>query len=667
MSELIPIESIDSFIEANLHYVAMGHIGLVLILVIILFALGKRESEEYRARDEENFDYRTGDAITFRPVAGISIPELETEESAPPPNKPKPEQPIVLPDDADPESATEEGDDADMSAESSNDEEESKTETQSETDQRRLDKIKEVLAIKSEQAILAINRDELILDLNGKAHELLQYEREDLERKKIDEIIYLEEVESENETGSKQVAKGQRKDGTLFPVSVELEMADREFGIITVTLYSLSDPEAPVSAPEAKEDSDELIGDIKATENTEDVEEAVAESDVEKEQHSEEGSESKEEQTEETGVVSAEEPTEPLEDESSTLPETEEANEAEPIEEESSEAEPETEPTEEEPQPESIPEPPKPEPVVARALMPPPPPPPKGGVKKPLSGLPRKPLPLVRPGSTTAKRTLTPLDNNTVDMFTPQLAQPLQSIVHLAEMISSDENAGPQLKKFAIAIQAKSNRLMSQIEDMSMLSSAQKGLIEVTDKPFNLSRMISGLIDLAASVMPDQKQKINYEGDEQDLLVVSDEGHFEKILSNLINITLHASSEKDVSLSLKSEQLDENPESGKTISYEGRELQIKSNQHIHIRAEFPIEAGSAHLFDITVNRGHDNAIIHNVQNNGALKNHISSLRLVKELSRVVGGKISFSSEGDEQGVIEISLELPCAQIGSYPS
>ena len=693
MLALISIDTIDSFIEANLSYVAMGHIGLVLLLVIILLAFGKGGSGDYDRRDEENFDYRTGDAITFKPVAGVTLPDMEPEESVTfTDDRPKREQKIVLPDEPGPTDTTKENNDTvepDMEAEPSEETEETASETPSDIDQRKQDKVREILSVESDHAILAINRDEMILDLNSKAHELLQYEREDLEGKKIDEIIYLEAADSESESGSKQIAKGERKDGTLFPISVELEMADREFGIITVTLFLLSDPSAPIPASEeAEEENDELIGEtveetiIETAETSEEViEEATPEiaeetEDVveEPESGSEEESGAGEESDTDDELIGAVPAVEESEEEDLTLPDEEETPDPEPLEEESSEPEteevdePEPEPVEEETEDaESAPEPVQPEPSATRALMPPPPPPPKGGVKKPLSGLPRKPLPLVRPGSTSVKRPLAPLDNNTVDMFSPQLAQPLQSIVQLAEMISSDENAVPQLKKYAIAIQAKSNRLMSQLEDMSMLASAQKGLLEVSDKPFNLSQMISGLVDLATNVMPDQKQKILYNGEEQDLLVVSDEGHFEKILSNLINVMLHATSEKDVSLSLKSEQPEENKESEKTISYEGKDLQISSNHRIHIRADFPIEPGSAHLFDITVNRGQDNAIIHNVQNNGALKNHISSLRLVKELSRVIGGKVGFSSEGEEQGVIEISLELPCAQIGSYPA
>ena len=664
MSDLIPIETIDSFIEANLPFVAMGHIGLVLILVIILFSLNKRESDqEPRKRDEENFSYDTGKEIMFRPAARGPKPYQEGQDAPPPAktDKPDPNKPIVMEDSAGPESGPDDTETSTSSEENAPDaesaEEETPLEPLSDPDQKRLDKINEVLSQQTEHAIIAINREEQILDLNGKATELTQYAREDLEGKKIDEIIFLEAAEPGSDSAGQQVAKAERKDGSLFPVSVELEMADREFGIITVTLYPNIDEGAVV--PEAAEES---------TEET--IPETIGESQEEQEvveETSSETEESSEEQEDKIVLPDAEEAETEEVIGGVAEPET---DEQQAIEEEKEESAAEDKPeTEEEPVPESIPEPApaKQEPAGPRTLMPPPPPPPKGGQAKPLAPLPRNPLPLTKIGNSPLSRQPKAIDNKTLELFTPQLSQPLQSILQLAEMISADEHAGPQLKKYAIAIQAKSNRLMSQIEEMSLLANVQKGLIEVTDKPFNLSRMVTGLVDLATSVMSDQKQKIRCECEDQDLIIVSDEDHFEKILSNLINVALYAASDQEVSINLSSNVIEEGKEAEKTISYEGRDLQIGSNRRILIRADFPSDAKANHLFDIAVNRGHDNAIVHNVQNNSALKNHISSLRLVKELTRVVGGKIGFAAEGDEKGTIEISLEIPCAQVGSYPA
>ena len=520
MSDLIPIETIDSFIEANLPFVAMGHIGLVLILVIVLFTLHKGESDqEPQKHDEDNFSYDTNKEIMFKRAASSSTPDQEGQD-APPPKKvdvPDPDKPIVMEEETEPEAESDDTEPAaqDNAPDTENAEKETSSEPLSDPEQKRLDKIKEVLSQQSELAIVAINREEQILDLNGKAAELTQYTREDLEGKKIDEIIFLEASESGSDSGGQQVAKAERKDGSLFPVSVELEMADREFGIITVTLYPNINEGAVIpeaAKDDAEETAPEIIGEVR---EEQDVEEGTS---VPETEEPKEASEETEDKIVQPDADEAETETEEIigavaESETEEQQTTEEEKEEAVVEDKTE--------TEEEPVPKSIPEPApaKPESAAPHTLMPPPPPPPKGGPAKPLAPLPRNPLPLTKIGNSPLSRQPKAIDNKTLELFSPQLSQPLQSILQLAEMISADETAGPQLKKYAIAIQAKSNRMMSQIEEMSLLANVQKGLIKVTDKPFNLSRMVTGLVDLATSVMSDQKQKIHCECEDQDLII----------------------------------------------------------------------------------------------------------------------------------------------------
>lgn len=586
MLEFITVTSIESFVQENLMFVAIGHIGLVLILLVFFFNMGKNDSiVEPTEKDEDTFVYDEETSSMFKSNSnGESRIEIPSDDEKPPSDDTSEsdiDEPIVFnsqineADIPNVDNIVVNNNEEEEEAEEVEDKAEEETENNppqesAEIEQKRLDRITEILSSKSERGIFVINRDEIILDLNSQASELFQFTQEDLSGKKVDEIIFLEESEKENGevTDQQQSAHGQKKDGERFPISVELEMADREFGLITVTLFPAMEPEMPSAENETVEDPVEL----------------------------------------------PEEKTEPEPEEIKAVP----------------------------------------------VAMPPPPPPPKArAITKPLA-------PIV-PLSTALVANAKSLDSKTVEMFSTQLAQPLQSIVQLAELISNDANAIPHLKKYAVAIQAKSNRMMSQIDEMSMLVSAQKGQIQLQDKPFNLSKVMANLVDIAASVTSDQEQNIHYSPEEQDLIVLSDEEHFQKVVSNLIDITLHTADEKDISLLLKSELISENKDPGKKISFDGQELLIGSTRRIFVSTEFPSDPNTNRFFDISINRTEDNSIVNRLQSSGSLKNYNSSIRLMKELVRGLGGKLAFVADEENKGIINFSVELQCAQVGSYPS
>jgi PAS domain S-box-containing protein len=121
------------------------------------------------------------------------------------------------------------------------------------TEKRRLERVTSILQARGDTPTILINRDEIILDLNSSATELFLFQKADIEGKKIDEIIFLEERDHTSHADSEgegyQRAKAERKDGSQFSIKVELEMADREFGIITVTLHPEPDGTSSSEAP----------------------------------------------------------------------------------------------------------------------------------------------------------------------------------------------------------------------------------------------------------------------------------------------------------------------------------------------------------------------------------------------------------------------------------
>jgi len=584
MISFLAVSSIETLVENNLALFAIGHIGLVLVLLVFFFNLNSNKlPKESNVRDEEAFDYGTEDGSLFRSNTEGSIPLKALKQEQDAAGDPDAlDEPIVfnsqisdehLPDGmgeveskaeeairVEAEEETSESDETDVMAAALT----SIAEEEQNTEARKQTRIQEILASVADKKAILINRDETILDINAQASELFQYLRADIEGKKIDEIIFLEEAEEQKSDANPegyQRAKGRRKDESQFPVQVELEMADREFGIITVTLHpAVFEEDAPVEAP--------------ATE----------------------------------GVQP--EPTPPPVETSAPPPRTK-----------------------------PLPPPPRPK-TPANALA------------------------LQSPGSMiTGGR---PVDSKTIEMFSSQLSQPLQSIVQLAQLISSDEKAIPHLKKYAVAIQAKSNRLMSQIEEMSMLASVQKSEITVKEQPFNLGNLISSLVNLTANLPGENNPKIHYNRGENDLIVMSDEEQFEKVLSNLINITLNSVEKQDVDLFVQSEIVKHAPEPAKTVNFKGQKLEINATRRLSISAQFPGDEHTNRFFDVSINRP-ENPLVQKLQSSSSLKNHMSSIRLMKELAKSLGGKLHFSADEQQIGQLQLELELPCVEVAAYPS
>ncbi|HOO92047.1 MAG TPA: PAS domain S-box protein, partial [Opitutales bacterium] len=145
-------------------------------------------------------------------------------------------------------------------------------------------RIYQIFQGKDAETLIAIDREEHILALNPGAEKLFQYPSHELRGKKIEDIIFLEPGDKTGTTASgsdpfdddddTQRAKGHAKDGSSFPVGVELEMADRPLGIILVKIHTMDlllQPGKPVFEdlpavePEAARDSTSTIGSIAAT------------------------------------------------------------------------------------------------------------------------------------------------------------------------------------------------------------------------------------------------------------------------------------------------------------------------------------------------------------------------------------------------------------------
>jgi len=599
MFSLIAVSSLETLVENNLALFAIGHIALVLILLVVFFNWSSNKApKEPSARDEEAFDYGTEDGSLFKSNMEGSIPldALKKEEAEEDPNPDSIDEPIVfnsqINDDNLPGEETEsleeeeaqdveteeaEDDDTDAVAAALTSVGDSEKEEQ-DTESRRQERIQEILAANTSQKLLLINRDETIIDINEQASEILQYQKDDIEGEKIDEIIFLEESTEElsgAESEGHQKAKAERKDGSQFPIQVELEMADREFGIIMVTLH-----------PAVFEEDDE--------------EEPIEEAQLEPEATAEE-------------------------------------------------------------EPETIPMPePDPEPVQAEAapqLRKPLPPPPRP--KNPANSLALNAGGAMVPGGHR-------LDSKSIEMFSAQLSQPLQSIAQLAQLISSDENAIPHLKKYAVAIQAKSNRIMSQIEEMSMIVSAQKSEVKIDEKPFNLGNLLETLVKLTSSIPGENPQKIHYNRGQNDLIVLSDEVHLEKVISNLINITMNSAENQDIELHVDSNIIEDAETPAKMIDFKGQKMEINTVRCLKISTQFPGDENTNRFFDVSINRP-DNPLVQKLQSSSSLKNHMASIRLMKELAGSLGGKLKFSSNEQQIGELLLEVNLPSIEVAAYPS
>lgn len=601
MFSLLAASSIETLVQNNLALFAMGHLGLVLILLVFFFNAGSSKApKEPKERDEDAFDYATEDGSLFKSNTEGSIPldALKSPESTDA-NSDALDEPIVfnsqireqemppeVPHDSNEgdtltldESDTEhESADATSDSDDSTSDSDSEPETEEDNTRRKLDRIATILESAPAGPLMLINREERILDLNAEASELFQYQKQDIEDRKIDEIIFLEEQgSSDSDADGLQKAKGHRKDGSHFPVEVELEMADREFGIIMVRLQPFLNE--VIGAPQPATESEPAPTDEAATDSSNEKLKLARE--------------------------------------------------------------------------EESPEPPAAAPVRSKPLPPPPRPKNRGNSLALQSG-----------GAVTPAGK--PLDSKTIEMFSSQLGQPLQSIMQLAQLIASDEKAIPHLKKYAVAIQAKSNRILSQIEEMSMLVSAQTSEISVQEQPFNLGNLMSNIVNLASSVSGEEGSKVRFDRGENDLIVISDEEYFEKALSNLINITLNSAENQEIELVVQSEVTQTSGDPAKTVTFNGQQLKIESQRRLTISTRFPGDEHSHRFFDASINRP-ESPLVQKLQSSSSLKNHMASIRLMKELARNLGGKLRFVETDAQVGEMQLIVELPCVEVAAYPA
>jgi PAS domain S-box-containing protein len=613
MSSLHLSLSILTLIENHLLLFSMGHVGIV-VLLLALFLKKSHEPKPLgdKPKDEDTFDYETEQGSLFKhhstdagPEESPSLPPMADRKQGPSPQAPglmQSEDKITFVEDSEPgNSIPEETPESETIIEDGMigvQTEDTDTPPPPSLQERRKERIREVFNGIGTIPVIAIGRDETIFDLNDQAREMLGFDTEDIEGRRIDEVIFLEDSgeSTESKEDAQQSARAQCKDGSLFPLQVELEMADREFGVITVTLLPKREPDqVPVAAVSGSSDL-----------------ETITETDGD---------------SDELNLPSKEETTSTLTTELPIVP----------------------------------PPPPFPPPAAAPLAFSGP------AINQPLPPPPRKrPLPPLSPSQNALAIAGQGLDSKTVEMFASNLSQPLQSIAQLAALIVADEQSIPHLKKYAVAIQAKSNRILSQIEEMSVLVSAQKGDIQRKDRPFNLSRTLGSLVELASSVVNSQQQRIHFKRDEQDLIVLSDEGLFEKVISNLINLALQSAEHRDVTLTLESNMITVLGDQETSISFNGEQLQIDGTREVIIRVDFPSDPNTNRFFDIAIHRT-DTSLINKLQASNALKNLTTTIRLMKELAHGLGGQFSFRADQPELGVINLKLRLSSAEVAAYPS
>jgi PAS domain S-box-containing protein len=589
MFDLILANSLLAIVEKNVIAFAIGHVASVVFLLVLYFkstqvsaAADPQESSafESEAETESAFAHTEAAAKEEAPYEAPSSqpftaqePETAAQTDSPAPaaeetSEPEDSTPLPLtigaPEPAAPEAAQ-------------------APEEMVPVEKQRQLKALTLINEKPHLPLIAISREETILELNATASALLGYRSEELAGRRIDEIIFLEESTEGND--AQQRARAQTKNGEPFPLSVELEMADREFGIITITLF----PERSLATPAAQ---------------------AI---------------------------------TDPEEAPSAVIPEPVAAPVVE------AEATP------------------------ARPL-PPPPPPRKKAPSEALDAPAQPSLPVV--SAEIEKLTeesvqlpidvasISAMDAKAIEMISNNISSPLQSILQLAALIASDENAIPHLKKYAVAIQSKSNRILSQIEEMALIVSSQKAELQQNDRPFNLSRMISSMIELASNVMGEQQQRIHFTRDELDLIVLGDESIFEKLISHLINLSLQSAEQQDISVIIESSTVQAAGVTGTPITFDGQSLQIDGTRSIRVKTLFPCDRNGKRFFETSINRPEGPT---QTRMTAALKSSLNTIRTIKELSTGMGGKFTFRPDQTDSGVMEFSVDLPSTQVASYPA
>ncbi len=604
------METIETLIESNLLIIGSIHIGIVAILLVIFLSARKGDDEEVQEEDEDVFDYGIENEAMFKPSNDDGMlhqpPDDEDEEEdaggiflKKPKLQEKEEEedsdlgePVVFNSEIQEEAVVDQG--AAMLEEvDSIEPEKIVPEEDTATVKSKAEIIVDLLQEKADSTVIIISREEDILAMSETAKNEFQFSDADYEGKKIDDIVFLEPINEEDTQDGRRLqrAKGKRKDDSQFPLNVELEMANREHGLILVNMLLLE--EKPPEEPEPE---------ISETPTPEPETEAIEPIAPE---------------------VAIDEP-EPVE--------------AEPVE---------TIPAADIPVPVEVPAPRKP--------LPPPP--------RPKPKLKKQDAQSTAQGGPNTKL----VDTKTMEMISSQLNQPLQSIVQLAELISSDENAIPHLKKYAVAIQAKSNRMMSQIEEMSTLVNAQKNQIALAEKPFHLSKLVSNIVDLSSGVAGND-QTLKYQADESELVVMGDEPYFEKILTNLINLTMTEGVQEtpeEIRIELGSELVNELEDSSKTVEFEGDNLNINAIREIRFKVSFSSENTNTRFFDICFNRS-DDSIAHKLEVSNELKSQITTIRLIKQLAINMGGKIAFHAHSPSNNQFDFQVKLPCLKVAQYP-
>jgi signal transduction histidine kinase len=94
--------------------------------------------------------------------------------------------------------------------------------------------------------------------------------------------------------------------------------------------------------------------------------------------------------------------------------------------------------------------------------------------------------------------------------------------------------------EIAADISAEAAHLYDVVEDMLVLSRAENGVLELSDEPVHLQRLVEGAVRIAAGRAPDAP--ISFEGTSDPPAVRGDAGYVEQVVRNLITVAIRSAS-----------------------------------------------------------------------------------------------------------------------------
>lgn len=128
-----------------------------------------------------------------------------------------------------------------------------------------------------------------------------------------------------------------------------------------------------------------------------------------------------------------------------------------------------------------------------------------------------------------------------LSILSHELRTPITTIYAGSRVLARHGGANPRASaEIAADISAEAAHLYDVVEDMLVLSRAENGVLELSDEPVHLQRLVEGAVRIAAGRTPDAT--ISFEGASDPPAVRGDAGYVEQVVRNLITAAIGSAS-----------------------------------------------------------------------------------------------------------------------------